>query len=505
MGHVARLVGHLDEEAVRWANGLSDPASGQLVLVVPPATESLGFLAGEILGLLGKPAAENPQTSGGAETTELAFVWLRAHRIDRIVLLHADWLKDGLANELCAFAALASVDLVCAIEESGTADAFQAWAGKQISWLDFVADEERQAAQREILAAEPGRHQLDLLPTSGWLKELRRVEGKAGSREAALVYYEMAWRLERHGVTEREVVSSVVGLLRDRLGGAPADAELAAVAAALAQAGWALWSDRGSGPAEPPASAAWKVLRDAWYPFLPAIVTLIAARLTPVSIGRLLVRDVAEDGSFVSVDGDVREIPPGGRVYLVAQRLLAGEPDVPFVAHHGRRPSPRFIATAASATFAGAGLRVETKKLEGPRSADLRWLAEHGFGLRKAAVTGEPIRKDRLCAHGLPGCLEIDGVLVGHSQHLCLGPNPEGRPERVRPKSYGYSLVEIERTPLGRRIAVSRHGEPAGELVGLTTASGPIWVEVCGPHQLPAIESIRAAFRAEYPEAEALR
>ena len=63
----------------------------------------------------GKRADRNPLGAAAAETLELGLAWLAGHGIDRIVLVHADWLRDQIAAELCAFAALTGIELACIV------------------------------------------------------------------------------------------------------------------------------------------------------------------------------------------------------------------------------------------------------------------------------------------------------------------------------------------------------------------------------------------------------
>lgn len=104
----------------------------------------------------------------------------------------------------------------------------------------------------------------------------------------------------------------------------------------------------------------------------------------------------------------------------------------------------------------------------------------------------------RRCRHGLAGEFEVDGVLLGHSQRLCRTDGPaERHPWEVRPASAGFVLEEVERTAVGSRIAVTRYGGDAGELVGLNLDDGPVWLQV-GVGSAPAMDRIADAVAERY-------
>jgi hypothetical protein len=116
------------------------------------------------------------------------------------------------------------------------------------------------------------------------------------------------------------------------------------------------------------------------------------------------------------------------------------------------------------------------------------------------ALPDDPLRMARRCRHGLPDTVAVEGVSLSHSQRLCLAPGPASEvPAEVRPSSAGYAVRTTRRSPLGTVVAVSRFGEPAGELVALETPSGQVWLQV-GTGTAPSLEAIAAEIRATHPE-----
>lgn len=491
MSLVTRIVGPVDPEAARWAMSLNDPAGGRLAIVVPPALASLAALVGELLGALGKPAAANPRFTAGVEELALGRAWLRAHDIERVLLVHADWLPHRIADELCAYAALTGVDLECVVTGRDP-DPYLPWSGEEIGWVELVERVTREQLSRATLADDAARHQRELLPPLGMPAETARIVPGALDAFGRSAFVDLAGRIKRDGRTEGSVARSLALVLRTFPAGEPFDSAVRGAASALAQSGWALLSNRLVGPAEP-SLATWADLRTGVLPHQPAAVGLVATGLWPDEIATLRVQDVAEDGSWVLGDGVPLEVPRGARLYLVAQRMLSDRPEDPFLHNSGRPFRPLGVSTTISATLADAGLAVPAHRFRRPASPSGRWLAERGLAVRPADAGRVIVRKTPVCEHGLPRELVVDGVVLSHSQKLCLGDGPaELRPWTVRSASNGFTVSERERSELGVRYGVSRADGPAGELVGLATDQGLVWVQV-GTGNAPGLGAIAAA------------
>lgn len=416
MSGVTRVVGPVDPEAARWASGLNDPASGRLAIIVPPGLPSLAALVGELFGALGKPADRNPLGAAGAETLELGLAWLAGHRVDKIVLVHADWLREEIAAELCAYAAIAGVELVCIVGDRHL-DPFLPWATTDQAWFEFVARETEAAGSRAARAADPVSHQLDLVGRLGRPAGRALVapaEDPVGPALAA--YVALVGRIRLNGRTDAVVANSLRLVLRAFPSAELPDAARGA-AAALAQAGWCLRYD--PVPSSATAGPRWADLRTSVHPYQGAAVGLVAARLWLTDLVSILVSDVSEDGATVR-HGEVEfQVPAGARPYVVAQRRLAADEAAAFLTHRGRPLKPKDAEQAVVGILAEAGLHIDAALLYAPRTRGLRWLSNRGLTLARAAVVGEPLRMARRCRHGLAGEFEVDGVLIGHSQSLC--------------------------------------------------------------------------------------
>ena len=493
MNGVIRIVGPVDPEAARWACGLNDLAAGRLAIVVPPGLPSLAALVGELLGAMGKRADRNPLVSAAAETLELGLAWLAGHGIDRIVLVHADWLRDQIAAELCAFAALTGVDLACIVGDP-RADPFLPWATAEQAWFEFVATETAAAGARAALAADPVRHQLDAVVGLG--RPAGRVEvipARFPEGVALAAYIALVGRIRLDGRTNAAVANSLHLVLRTFHAAELPDAVRGA-ATALAQAGWRLRYD----PVAPEAETrpAWADLRTAIHPYRGAAVALVATGLWVSEIPRVIVSEVALDGATLRHAGHDLPVPAGARAYLAAQRRLAVDASGPFLVHRGRPLTSRGAEDAVTAAMAEAGQAVDGDLLHRPTTPGLRWLAARGLMLDRVEASGEPVLMARRCRHGLAGQFEVDGVLLGHSQRLChtVG-SPDRHPWVVRPEAGGFELEELESSAQGVRIAVSRNGSPAGELIGLAVDDGPVWLQT-GVGRAPAIDRIAGVVRA---------
>lgn len=500
------IEGPLEPDTARWAAGLNDPASGRLAVICPPTVESPGRLVGAILAALGKLAGPNPRWRSEPEDLELLLAWLKGHRIERLILVHADWLPQRIATALAAHLALAGVELVALVDPGGER-VLEAWTPGSRAWVTFVERETRDAAHREALAADPARHQRDPLPVLGLPLGALRLDADGPLEGPALVaYLDLAARLRRDGRTEGAVAHAAMLVLRGYAAGAERDEAIGGATRALGQAGWGLWSDgrdRRGGRLPAGGPVTWADLRTGPFPVGPATVGLLAAGFWPPEVAALGVGDVEADGSAVYFEGVAHLVPLGARPYLVAQRCLrVGDgPDAPFVTHRGHPFTAAGIATTASAALAAAGFAISPAAFSRPRTPSLRWLAARGLALRPAAVTCEPIRMARRCQHGLPGEFMVEGVLLMHSQRLCKAAGPrEEIPTVVRRAASGFVVRAIERSAQGVRHVVTQSGRAAGELVGLTAPDGPLWLEV-GTGRAPALETIAALVGAHYPAA----
>lgn len=145
------------------------------------------------------------------------------------------------------------------------------------------------------------------------------------------------------------------------------------------------------------------------------------------------------------------------------------------------------------------GVAVSINQLSGPRTASERWLASRNLVLQRVAPTDEPIpTRSTLRARSSGRGRVVAGILVSHSQRLCRSPGPaEFRPWVVRPPEAGFRLQQLERSELGVRIGVSRAEGPAGELVGVATEDGPVWLQV-GAGRAPALADIVSAIARDY-------
>jgi hypothetical protein len=502
------VIGPDDPEAARWAAGLQAPDAGRLAFIVPPHLPSFGRFVGEVLGALGKPAAGLPDWGSEAELTEHTLAWLAGHRVERLVLVHADWLDGPLVERLAAFTALAGLDVVCLVQAGRAARRFEPWTAGGTSWVDFVADLTRDETRCQALAADATRHQHDRIGPLGLPAAARRVAAaRPAEGDARSAYLDLAGRLRRLGVAHGTTAHALARVLRTFPEGQPFRAALDGAAAALAQAGWELWADeRAMAGADAGGGPTWADLRPELHPAAPAAVAVLATGLWPNDAARLSVADVAEDGSWIYAAGAPLEVPAGGRAYLVAQRVLRGmqtdDPQAPFLAHRGRALSEHAIAVSACSALQDAGAVVSVADLLGITTPSGRWLADRGLALRRApGVTGERIRKQPVCRHGLPATLEVEGVVLSHSQLLCRVTGPEDAvPAQVRSPAAGFEVVEAGREPLGSRHRVTRLGAPAGELVALAIGGGSVWLQV-GRGRAPALAAIVAAIAATYPAA----
>lgn len=495
MNGVTRVVGPVDPEAARWASGLNDPATGRLAIVVPPGLPSLAALVGELLGALGKRADRNPLGAAGAETLELGLAWLGGHRIDRIVLVHADWLREEIAMELCAYAATAGVELACIVGDRHR-DPFLPWATAEQAWFEFVAHETESAGARAMRATDPAAHQLDLVGRLGRPAGRARVpaaEDAAGSALAA--YVGLAGRIRLNGRTDAAVANSLRLVLRTFPSAELPDAASGA-AAALAQAGWCLRYD--PTPSKEAAGPTWADLRTSIHPHQAAAAALVAAGLWVTDLALIRVGDVSEDGTRIQFGGTEFRVPAGAVLYVVAQRLLAADEADAYFTHRGYPLNAKAIERAVAGTLAEAGRPIDGRLLYPPRTRGLRWLAARGLTLDRMVPMGEPIRMAPRCRHGIAAEFEVDGVLLSHSKRLCHGGGAADRhPWEVRPASAGFALEETERTAVGIRIAVMRHGDAAGELVGLNMDDGPVWLQV-GVGSAPGLRRIAEAVADRY-------
>ena len=502
------VIGPDDPEAARWAASLQAPDAGRLALIVPPHVPSFGMFLSEVVGALGKPAAGLPDWGSEAELTEDTLAWLAGHRVERLVLVHADWLDAPLVERLAAFTALAGLEVICLVQAGGGARRFEEWTAGGTSWVDFVAEMTRDETRCQALAADATRHQHDRIGPLGLPAAASRVAApRPADGDTRSAYLDLAGRLRRLGLKYGATAQALALVLRTFPPGQPFQAALAGVAAALAQAGWELWADeRAMEGADEGSGPAWADLRPELHPYAPAAVAVLAAGLWPNDAARLSVGDVAEDGSWIYADDVPLPVPPGGRAYLVAQRALrrmqTDNPHAPFLAHRGRPLSEHAVAVSACSTLQDAGVIVTVADLLGKTTQGGRWLADRGLALRRAAAaTADPIRKRPVCRHGLPASLEVEGVALSHSQPMCRVTGPEASvPAQVRSPSAGFEVAEVGREPLGSRYRVTRLGAPAGELVALATGDGHVWLQV-GRGRAPALEAIVAAIAATYPAA----
>lgn len=495
MRAITRVIGPVDPEAARWAGGLNEPAAGRLAIIVPPGLPSLAALVGELLGALGKPADRNPRGTASADILELGLAWLAGHAIDRIVLVHADWLSEAIASELCTFATLAGVDLACVVGDRHL-DPFVEWATAEQAWFAFVAEETAAAASRDLRAAEPAGHQGDRVGRLGRPTGQAIVLPAAELVGAALAaYLAVAARIRLEGTTEASIANSLRQVLRTFASAELPDAARGA-AAALAKAGWALRFDGASQAAQE--GPRWADLRTSVYPYQAAAVGLVAAGIWANDLPAVLVGDVAEDGATVRLGGHELPVPPGARPYLIAQRRLAVNDSAAFLTCRGRGLTPHAAEGAVLAVMAEAGHKVDGGLLYPARTPGLRWLAARGLSLQRAEVAGEPMRMEPRCRHGLAAAFEVDGVVLGHSHRLCRTEGPADQvPWQRRPAAAGFDLEELERTDWGVRMAVRRDGAQAGEIVAISISEGLLWVQV-GVGEAPPLQRIARVIAERY-------
>jgi hypothetical protein len=496
---VTRVSGPIDPEAARWAAGLNRPEAGRLALLVPPAAQSAAAVARALLGCLGKRPSDNPRQAAEAESLELARAWLLGHRIDEIVLVHADWLGADAADAASALAAAAGARLVCVVGPAG--DAFGPWSGEEIGWVEFVGRVVASQPGRDRRAADPARHQLDPVGPVGRPGADSPVAPARIPEGCALeAYLDLSGRLRRDGRTEKAVARATVLCLRRFAAGELPEAAPGA-AAALRQAGWALAAHASLPPGGGPAGPAWGSLRTAVHPHGAAAAGLLAAGLWAREAAAVLAPGAAPDGSCVEIAGRRVEVPAGARPFVAAQRALAAGPGEPLLSRRGRAMRAREVVLAATEALARAGVRVDGRALVEPGTASARWLAARGLALVPAAVSGRPITKAAVCGHGLPREVLVGGAVLSHSNTLCRDRGPaDGLPHRVRRAANGFAVAEVERSPLGRRVAVTRNGGEAGELVALEAPLGLLWLQV-GVGRAPSLAAIADAVRRDHPRA----
>jgi hypothetical protein len=496
MAAVTRVIGPVERGTAQWAAGLNAPAAGRIALLAPPGDISLTALLGVVLGAMGKPASANPVVVTSEEMMALAEAWLRAHRIDRVVLVHGDWLTRDVASGFAGLLDGLGIDLAYVMAGDVARDPFSDRLPDEMRWVDLVECETRAEGERARLASDPVRNQLDPLPRIGMPAGLAEVQRWSGSRVALVAQADLGGRLQRDGHFERATARSLWQVLR-QVPAADMREAAAGAAAALALEGWSLRYDPAP-LADDEAAPRWRDLRTGIRPLGPAIVGLLAAGLWAQEVADVRTGQLAPDGSTVTVEGRSFQVPPGAQAYLVAQRLLVRDPAARLIDERGRRMSVHAVATTGSAVLAEAGVIVEPGQLRRPATHSLGWLAERGLVLHRREGAGPPTRTAQRCRHGVPPTIIVDGVLVEHSRSLCKDDgSADMKPMRVRPPRY-FTLEQTEHTDLGVRYAVSRPDGPAGELVGIYRAADLLWLQV-GVGVVPALISVRAALAADYP------
>lgn len=460
-------------EARRW----HDASAGVVLAILPPiASRASEVLAAIVAAAGGVPLRRSPANEDQA--VENAVARLRAHRIHTVVAMHSQWLPERARSQLAGVAALAGLWLFLVTHEFHADDDLQ--PGEIASSANDATDH----YATHSLTAGPGYRREALKPWRdahwGWAElrdsvslrsQLGGVDGSAldapqpivglrrpcrvAGRAAASPTSEAAYQAVVTGI---RLGSRATTIVRHVLGAdAPGDPEpaLLGAAAALGEAGYAIVR------ADPDESR--RSWRDLWR--IPstaaaAVLVLRACRLPDLETARLRVADVAPDGDVVRTRRRSISIPAGGAPFLRAQRLVAGDPDRPFLLGGGRRVGPTGIDRLVREGLAAIGLEPVSGDGASDPTPSATWLLERGIAIRGTGVPSPRlvpvVGGERRCRHSLPGWVDVGHAQISHSQRLCrvrdvteLTPPGSGSAIAQERIEDGMAVLVVD-SPLGR-------------------------------------------------------
>jgi hypothetical protein len=352
------VVSHPSAAVDRHLLSLSDPDGGLLVVAVSPIVESIGRLAGDILGALGKHNQNAPFGRVASLETAWAHDWLRGHQVRRVAFIHADHLPAAIVSACATLVADAGAEPWLVFDRPGIAVALGSVAGSAAT----IEDAETLARR---LTALPGP-----VPASS-VAELLAVD--------------------RVGVPPADELADAVRIARHCLeSAAPGAPSLITLVTARLAPGWKLVATE-----TPPARSAaslpdqptefdWRRFRRFRDTTQAAAAVLATMQLAVTEMLALRVSNVSEDASLVGVVGGRLAVPPAARYLLRACRAAAlraapDNADGRLLAHRGRRLTPYHLRTMVSVAFDEFARSVVRLDIPYRVNPDERWLRLRGF------------------------------------------------------------------------------------------------------------------------------
>jgi hypothetical protein len=432
---------------------------------------------------------------------EVAAAWLSASEVDHVALLHAAWLRPSDIGSVIGIFRMTGTTVFLFVHpnlKGNLNSPFSDWHSEVWSWesfRDWVKARTDDAAVGRLAAegaislgavglARPTRTLTATTPQDD------RVRSAFYNTRPSVRSVKSPWAMAR---TVRKVLSSLdPALTPDTLSG---------LAASLSERGYELTTTSSvmSSPQSDRPRLRWSDLRSFIDPRAAIVIAFFSLGLGAKDCARLSIGDVAEDASSVATRRNHIEIPPQARPALRAQRLLrtwaGGGLLDPFLAEHGRGLTPHQIKDLLDKSLRTLGFDLDIRSFDDRLWPSQRWLLGHGLAVHRTRDADAIERADalygrspeRLCRHGLPNWVEVNGNSLSHSQHLCRSQEPA----EVRSHP-GYSLHAVETSVDVQRWAVTRYGEPAGQLWSVASPYGLVWLQSMEPI-LPAIDDVEKA------------
>ena len=410
-GHVVHVPDAAQALPGIQAAGWTDLPAGRVAVLARPAARRRRSLAHDLLAAVGVRA----DASGGAERDEglqwlRAQLWLTAHRVRELIVLHAEWLSADVLAELLLLAAAANLRtwLVTELVEDDTpfADVLTGWTDRICSSADLTRELDLPDDNSTNVPAAPTQlpgpfpRQLPAEDFPSFRAACRRTLPDDQFTAVDELLAREAAALETALATGRPVsVQSVADWVHDRYRNLATDTELLTATRAaqvvLFRRGWFLQVDTpgllaAAADCPRPASRTaghWSRLAVYAQPRRGAICALAAADLTATEMAALRVGDITADGAAVTHTGATRAIETAAQIYLRAQLLeraadgaAAGAPLL--VSDHGRAMATRPIADVLTRVRVETGLAFTSRRVARERLAGDRWQTRWGISLQ---------------------------------------------------------------------------------------------------------------------------
>jgi hypothetical protein len=495
-----------DEEAIiEFARDIADRVPRALGVVVP-SIPGVGSFAWQILKSLGKSNDLRGRWTPANALLELAAAWLTASDVDHVVLLHGAWLRPSDIGPIIGFLRMTTttVFLIVHPTHKGSVNSpFGDWHSEVWSWESFrewaAARTDLAVVESEAVAAE-----VSLAPV-GLARPVHTLAATTPKEDAVRAAF-YSTRPSIRSINSPWAMARTVRKLLAQIDPEIAPDTLAGLAAALGERGYEL---RVSQPLSSIAQSGrrelrWSDLRCFIDPRAAAVIALFSLGLGTKDCARLSMADVAQDATSVTTRRRRIKIPAQARPAFRAQRLLrswsgAGMAD-PFLTEQTRGLTPHQIKDLLDKSLRTLRFELDARSFDDCIWPSQRWLLAHGLAVHRTRAADEIERADalygrspeRLCRHGLPNWVAVNGNSLSHSQHLCRSQEPA----EVRPLP-GYRIDVIETSDGVQRWAVTCLTQPAGQLWSVATPYGVVWLQSMEPI-LPAIdEVVKAVLRAQ--------